>query len=490
MFALNDSSRANVPPAINPESQLYDMQYFSISVPKGWEFQEVYGHQDTPSGLDGFMVFHNNKGRYIDIFSVKFYDPQKPEYVIFVSVKNNTEILRMSADKTLSTASLERYFRQQGYSQFRKHIGPVSIGNLSGYESVLEISNERGHFITYNGKRLDTNNYIYTIEHLEYADFSEEAKIRLNEIINSFELKSPTLSVDTVSARKPDEYYNRGKDYANRGNFTEAISDLNKVIELSPNFAYSYIIRGYVYDKQGNLTQALTDYNKGIELDPNFAEAYLSRGLIYEAQGNMIQELADLNKGIELDSQNADAYSYRGFFYYRQGNLIQALTDINKAIELNPNLAGAYFNRGSLYNQQGNFTQALVDYNKAIELKPNDAEYYFNRGSVYNQQGNSTQALVDYNKAIELNQHNANYYFVRASFYLDQKDFTHSVSDNSKAIELNPKFKDAYIGRAIDYAFLKEYDNAWADVHKAQELGGIVDSDFLNNLKRLSGRDQ
>ncbi len=423
MGTLINTAKANNPPQeINPENQLYDMQYFSISVPKGWVAQEVYGHEDVKPGQDGFIVYYNNMGERIDIFSVSFYDPQYPQYNIVVSVKNNVEILKQNSDKSINTALLQRYFEQHDFNSFSSHNGPVSLGGLPGYESTLDVSNEQGRYLTYDGKRVDADNYIFIIEHYIYNDFNEKEIARLDEVINSFSLKKQSLNVSDITPQTAEDYNNRGTDYYNQNNFTQAMSDFNKALEINPNCAPAYSNRGFLYDKQGNFTQAITDYNKALEIDSNYAPAYNNRGALYE----------------------------------KQGNLTQAMFDYNKAIKINPNYEPAYNNRGALYEKQDNLTLAISDCTKAIEIDPNDAMAYYNLGLIYATQGNLTQAMSNYNKAIEI----------------------------------NPNDAKAYYYRAMDYSFLKEYDNAWSDLHKSKALGMSVEPDFLNALKKASGRDQ
>ena len=185
LITIDVAHARNQPPAISWENLLYDGPYFSISIPKGWVNKEVCGHEDVPQGQDGFVVFYNEMGQNIDIFSVSFYDPKYPQYNIVVSVKNNIEILKTNNDKSISTYLLERYFKQHDFDRFSSHNGPVSMGDLSAYESSLDISNEKGMYLTYDGKRIDADNYIYVIEHYIYHNFNKAAKKRLDGIINS-----------------------------------------------------------------------------------------------------------------------------------------------------------------------------------------------------------------------------------------------------------------------------------------------------------------
>ena len=76
--------------------------------------------------------------------------------------------------------------------------------------------------------------------------------------------------------------------------------DLDKVLELAPDFVYGYYNRANVSSALKDYRTALEDYNKVIELDPEFAEAYFNRGLTQIFLGNNKQGILDLSKAGEL----------------------------------------------------------------------------------------------------------------------------------------------------------------------------------------------
>jgi tetratricopeptide (TPR) repeat protein len=43
----------------------------------------------------------------------------------------------------------------------------------------------------------------------------------------------------------------------------------------------AYYNCGYIYEKQGNLSQAISDLDKAIEINPNYADAYETRAYVY-----------------------------------------------------------------------------------------------------------------------------------------------------------------------------------------------------------------
>jgi tetratricopeptide (TPR) repeat protein len=77
-------------------------------------------------------------------------------------------------------------------------------------------------------------------------------------------------------------------------------SDLDKVIQLAPDFVYAYYNRGNVLCMLKDYRSALADYDKAISLDPNFAEAYFNRGLTNIFSGNNKKGISDLSKAGEL----------------------------------------------------------------------------------------------------------------------------------------------------------------------------------------------
>ncbi len=197
-------------------------------------------------------------------------------------------------------------------------------------------------------------------------------------------------------------YTERGTAYANQGQFTKAISDYNRAIELNPKYAEAYTNRGLAHRMLGQLTKAISDYNKAIQLNPKYAEAYSNRGVAYDKLGQLTKAISEFNKAIKLNPKLAEAYSNRGLAYFNLGQFTKAISDYTKAIKLNPKYVAAYSNRGNAYGTLGQFTKAISDYTKAIEVNPKYAKAYGGRGLSYAFLGKSERAKKDLLKAVEL----------------------------------------------------------------------------------------
>ena len=69
-------------------------------------------------------------------------------------------------------------------------------------------------------------------------------------------------------------YAKRGKarSLMQLGHHYEALMTFNEVITLEPDFAASYANRGILHDRMGNYSAAIEDYEKALQLDPELAD--------------------------------------------------------------------------------------------------------------------------------------------------------------------------------------------------------------------------
>ena len=81
--------------------------------------------------------------------------------------------------------------------------------------------------------------------------------------------------------------------------------DLDKVVELAPDFVFAYYNRGNILAALKDYRAAIVDYDQAIALDPNLAEAYYNRGLTHIFLGNNRQGVQDLSKAGELGLYSA-----------------------------------------------------------------------------------------------------------------------------------------------------------------------------------------
>jgi tetratricopeptide (TPR) repeat protein/beta-lactamase regulating signal transducer with metallopeptidase domain len=233
------------------------------------------------------------------------------------------------------------------------------------------------------------------------------------------------------------EYISLGVSCFKKGEITDAMTHLNRAIDLDPGKAVAYFARGSVYYELDQLDNAVSDYTKAIQIDPEFAVAYQNRGSVYVKLDRFDDAISDYSKAIQVKPDFALAYRDRGSVYGKRGRSSRAISDYSKAIELNPEDALTYTYRGTVYFSKERYQKALIDFNRAIELDPEYADAYINRGSYYHTKGKYRKALADYKKALELDPETAfarklnKYLSYESALYLYR--FVHYISYSEKS---------------------------------------------------------
>lgn len=101
----------------------------------------------------------------------------------------------------------------------------------------------------------------------------------------------------------PELYSERGVAYIHLQQKEKSMADLNKSVELQPDYAYRYASRGHARDFFGDIDGAIEDYEIAAEMDPNDAIVYNNLGLLLEKRGNMIAAKANFTRSDALHEQ-------------------------------------------------------------------------------------------------------------------------------------------------------------------------------------------
>ncbi len=197
------------------------------------------------------------------------------------------------------------------------------------------------------------------------------------------------------------------------------------LMEIIQERADSFYYRGF---NKGNLsfkddyTGAILDFDKAIELDQNFYQAYCYRGKAKLSLGDYTGAIKDLNMALYIDTSKiynnkknvytfsskskltAEIYLYRGAVKNHLGDYRGAIIDLSKAIQYNDNYVNrsAFFELGYAKSYLKDYKEAILYYNKAIDASPWDSAAYCNRGIVKLHLNDKESACFDFSKAGEL----------------------------------------------------------------------------------------
>ena len=178
------------------------------------------------------------------------------------------------------------------------------------------------------------------------------------------------------------------------GDLNKALSYINSTIQKSDISDWRhYAFRANVYEDQNNFTEAITDYNKAIELsnsELSVYQLYHQIGICYLNLGNnkkaeefytaaidikkkhpnseLNPDLEGMMGGVLMGLPFERLYNNRGNARKNLGKLNEGFEDCRKALEYNPNYSNPYLLAGQIQQQAGNFDEAVKLINHSIKL--------------------------------------------------------------------------------------------------------------------------
>lgn len=133
----------------------------------------------------------------------------------------------------------------------------------------------------------------------------------------------------------------RVKAYDLQGQFGLAIEDWTSLIAQSPNDDKLYRSRGASELGAKNFSAALADYGKSLELNPKGLDAYIGRALVYEAMGDKDNALKEFDLGIAIDSNYLLLFWERARMADRWGEKQMAIENYITVLKINGQWANA-----------------------------------------------------------------------------------------------------------------------------------------------------
>lgn len=169
-------------------------------------------------------------------------------------------------------------------------------------------------------------------------------------------------------AQTAKELTQKGRELLEKEEYVEALFNLNKAIEIDPNYAAAYYLRGNIKDNFEDRHGAMKDYNVAIEKNPKFVDAFFARGNVKMKLQDYYGAIDDYTMAITLNENYVEAYFNRGRAKQYLQAYQDAINDCTKIIQINPKNVDAYYMRGLLRIEFGDMKNGCLDLSKAGEL--------------------------------------------------------------------------------------------------------------------------
>ena len=171
-----------------------------------------------------------------------------------------------------------------------------------------------------------------------------------------------------------DMLNNIGGNFILTDDYPKAKTWLQNAMKFDDINPQPYYNLAYVYEKQKDFSQAIKNLSKAINLDANFYEALIARGRLYCELGNPKEGLKDFEFAIENYKYRHEAFLMRGVHFAKIEEYNAALTDFKRAKKLNPLDKDTNTNLLNLYLRQNMLDEASEIVDILRKISPEDLQ--------------------------------------------------------------------------------------------------------------------
>jgi len=310
--------------------------------------------------------------------------------------------------------------------------------------------------------------YVVT-EHPIETESSFNAGLRFfkaGDYDNAISMFQQVLNAEPKAA---DVYYYIGESYRMKKNYSKARDTFQAAINVNPNFAPAYLGRALATSHTNPDADLSNDFDAAVSLDPHFIAAYIERGAYRRTHNDPNGAIADENTALELNPDSALAYLYLASAQLDLGQNETALESALKANQIDLTLVPAYLVLAQAYIANDQIDKATGALQMYTVYSPEDVDAYLTLAQVYNAIGQYQQALNSINLYLNANPRDPKAYTQRGLSYLGMDNASLAEIDFKAAAALDPKYFDAALGLARAYYAEGHPNNAYIQANLTAE---------------------
>ncbi len=300
----------------------------------------------------------------------------------------------------------------------------------------------------------------------------------------------PFIFHGTAQAQSAKQYFKAGDDFAKANNYTDAITQYTKAIELEPDYDKAYTQRASAFSRIGEHKNAAEDYDRALVFDAKDEELFYFSGNEWHLYGDNPVALERLTIAIQMKSNFLEAYRVRwavnmallrykealedgkrclklkkdGGAYYKLAQVYEKLEMYNEAGEAyrnslkeNDRVVLTHFSYAQLLFQQENYEAAGNELTQVLQMDPLHLEAILLQSQVLSALGNYLKASEILSMASVKYSDEPLIYIYRGDVNSKLNQAAYAIIDYSKAIELDSENAETYYKRGGGYEAIRDY---------------------------------
>lgn len=404
-------------------------------------------------GWSELRSFQNNRYKLIiapvpELYDLKK-DPEEEKNLVYIEKKVYQKLTTLAEEfeKKAGEKAIEPDFSSVDEETKEKL---AALGYLGSFVDPAKL---KGKKLADPKDKINIFNEISKAREIGLAGNFDEAISTLNKILQ----EDPTIS---------DGFFALGNVYFKARHFKEAVKAFTRALELKPDDSFAVINILNCYAALGQLDQAeklvQDQVKKGFE-DPQF---YYALGSLFALRGQYDKALPYFEECLKKNPRSASAHNAIAAICLNLDNLSCAEQHLQAAQSLNPTLLNLRYNLAQLREKQNRLDEAIELYRQEIADAPNHFKALFNLARLYRLQHREDEEFETLQRALKVDPNFPLTYFYLARIYLRRgENFQEAINLVQKGLELKPDKDNLPFG----YFLLADLYNRLGDYFRSEE---------------------
>jgi tetratricopeptide (TPR) repeat protein len=235
-----------------------------------------------------------------------------------------------------------------------------------------------------------------------------------------------------------------------KGSLDEALTSLDRALELQPRAAFALATKGQVLASLGRQDEATKALTAALEIDPDLSWARAALAEAFRLQGDYVSALDELDKVATDGRELAWLRGTRGQVLAALGRQEEALAELRAAwaLEQSPWIADELSSSLGRTGRPADLDDAIEILDQAVAQNPGARALLANKADMLRLAGRASEALAVADQYLTESPGDARALGTRVHALVDLGSYEAAEQDARKLIELNPTDNFARVGRA------------------------------------------
>ena len=293
-----------------------------------------------------------------------------------------------------------------------------------------------------------------------------------NLVATAAMLAALTLVGCSTPQEKAQSYYNKGKAFLDQGDYVHASVELRNALKIKKDYPDAWFAMAQIEEHDQNWSAMLGDLQKVVELQPNYVLAYQSLARIYFAGGDLSSALKNANLANDKAPNTPENMALRAVILYKLQDAKGARDAVDKILAISPDNLDARTLLATMYSDAGDDAAAIAIVDGELAKNPKAFPLYLIKLKITEKKAdvNAEEQIIS-DMVAKFPDH-PEYRSILTNFLIKNGKTAEAEKQLREDLAANPKDKGAGLNLVNFLRETKGADAAQAELQKLKDVAG------------------